>query len=143
MPGLFDQGGLTVAPRTTKPERGIWKRKGNVHDPDVKVVDFSYESDRLANLIIEAWNSAPGGLRDTLLDHTNQNAVKQALAARGIFLNRPVVLTEDEYNAGWQMDHDDEVVLVLPNATRKTAPSGGFNLLETAKLLMAITPNGI
>jgi hypothetical protein len=130
-----------MARRTTKPERGIWKRKAHLNDPDVRVVDFSYQSDRLAQLVVDAWNDQ--NLRDTLLDHAHQNAVRQALAARGIFLSHPIVLTEDEYNDGWQMDDDDEVVLVLPNDTRKTAPSGAFDLLETAKLLMAITPNGI
>ena len=127
--------------RTTKTERGIWKKKGNPHDPDVKVVDFSYESDRLAGLVVEAWTDT--NLRDTLLDHADQPAVKAELASRGIFLSRPVVLTEDEYEAGWQMEHDDEVVLVLPDKSRRTNASGGFDLLETAKLLMAITPNGI
>jgi uncharacterized protein with GYD domain len=130
-----------MAPRTAKPERGIWKRKANVHDPDVKVLDFSYESTVMAQLVVDAWANA--GLKTTLLDHTHQAAVRTELENRGIFLSHPVVLTEDEYNAGWQQDHDDEVVLVLPNDGRKTAASGGFTLLETAKLLMAVTPNGI
>jgi len=127
--------------RTTKAERGIWKRKNNVNDPDVKVVDFSYESDILAQLVVDAW--ANNSIKQTLLDHSNQSDVRDLLASRGIFLKRPVVLTEQEYNDGWQMEDDDEVVLVLPNESRKTASSGGFTLLETAKLLMAITPNGI
>lgn len=127
--------------RTTKAERGIWKRKNNVNDPDVKVVDFSYESDILAQLIVDAWDD--DNIKATLLDHGNQGDVRDLLASRGIFLKRPVVLTEDEYNDGWQMEDEDEVVLVLPNKGRRTAPSGPFTLLETAKLLMAITPNGI
>ena len=127
--------------RTTKTERGIWKKKTNPHDPDVKVVDFSYESDLLAGLVVEAWNDTT--LRNTLLDHSDQAAVKTELANRGIFLSHPVVLTEDEYEEGWQSEHDEEVVLVLPNKARRTNASGGFDLLETAKLLMAVTPNGI
>ena len=130
-----------MARRTTKPERGIWKRKANVNDPDVKVADFSYESDILAQLVVDAWGSNP--LKQKLTNHNNQPDVRDELASRGIFLSNPVVLTEDEYNDGWQMEDDDEVVLVLPNATRKIAPQGMFTLLETAKLLMAITPNGI
>ena len=130
-----------MARRTTKPERGLFKRKNNVNDPDVKVVDFSYESDLLAQLVVDAWGNNP--LKQKLLNHNNQADVRDELASRGIFLRRPVVLTEEEYNEGWQMEDDDEVVLVLPNETRRTAASGGFTLLETAKLLMAITPNGI
>ena len=130
-----------MARKTTKPERGIWKHS----DPDMKVVDFSYESDILAQLVVDAWASdgVANGLKAKLLDHNHQNIVKQELANYGIFLNHPVVLTEDEYNNGWQQDHDNEVVLVLPNDGRKTAASGGHTLLETAKLLMAVTPNGI
>src|SRR5262245_11759381 len=115
-------------------QRGIWKHD----DPSMKVVDFSYESDILAQLVVDAW--ATPNLKRTLLDHSNQNNVRQELANRGIFLSHPVVLTEEEYEIGWQQDHEDEVVLVLPNDTRK---HGGANLLETAKLLMAVTPNGI
>jgi hypothetical protein len=128
-----------------QPARGIWKHKHNPHDPDVKVVDFSYESDLLANLVIEAWQSDgdPNGLKAKLLDHAHQNIVQQELANRGIFLSHPVVLTEGEYDQGWEQDNDDEVVLVLPNDGRKTAPVGAWTLLETAKLLMAVTPNGI
>ncbi|MEH2541666.1 MULTISPECIES: hypothetical protein [unclassified Bradyrhizobium] len=130
-----------MARRTTKPERGLWQRKNHVNDPDVKVVDFSYESDLLAQLVVDAWGD--NQLKQKLLNHNNQPDVRDELASRGIFLRRPVVLTEEEYNEGWQMEDDDEVVLVLPNETRSTAASGGFTLLETAKLLMAITPNGI
>jgi hypothetical protein len=39
------------------------------------------------------------------------------------------------------MQSDDEIVFVLPDTKRvKTPPA---NLLDTAKLLMACTPNGI
>ena len=127
--------------RNQKPERGIFKKKADVNDPDVKVLDFSYTSEVLAQLVVDAW--ANSTLKQTLLDHTDQDAVRQELANRGVFLKHPVVLTEDEYEKGWQQENDDEVVLVLPNDKRKTAPSGSFNLLETAKLLMAVTPNGI
>jgi hypothetical protein len=127
--------------RNQKPERGIWKRRATNNDPDVKVLDFSYTSDILAQLVVDAW--ASNALKTMLLDHTNQPAVKAELANRGIFLRHPVVLTEDEYNKGWQQDDDDEVVLVLPDESRKTPASGAFTLLETAKLLMAVTPNGI
>jgi hypothetical protein len=110
--------------RNHKPERGIFKRKAAVADPDVKVLDFSYTSDVLAQLVVDAWASIP--LKTKLLDHTDQTAVKAELASRGVFLNHPVVLTEDEYENGWQQEHDDEVVLVLPDEKRKTAPSGSF-----------------
>lgn len=137
-----------MAPRSQKPERGIWKKKGNINDPDVKVLDFSYTSDVLAQLVVDAWGSS--SLKARLLNHGNQTAVQAELASRGVFLNHPVVLTETEYNTGWQQNDDDEVVLVLPDEGRKIAATGtnpstgqAYTLLETAKLLMAVTPNGI
>jgi hypothetical protein len=48
------------------------------------------------------------------------------------------VITEDEYDDGWDQDDPDQVVFVLPNLSRQSG-----NLLETAKLLMACVPNGI
>jgi hypothetical protein len=39
------------------------------------------------------------------------------------------------------MQSDNEIVFVLPNKTRLAAPAA--NLLDTAKLLMGCTPNGI
>src|SRR5437764_11989076 len=97
-----------------KADRGIWSHK----DANVKVLDFSYTSPILAQLVVDAWGDTT--LKSTLLNHNNQNAVRQVLADRGVFLSHPVVLTEQEYNDGWQQDNDDDVVLVLPNDGRKT-----------------------
>jgi hypothetical protein len=133
-----------MAPKPTKAERGIWKNKRAMSDPDVKVADFSYQNPKLAQLIVDAWNDpGPGGLAARLTDHNHQNIVKGLLDARDVSLIHPVVLTEDEYNAGWQMDNDDEVVFVLPNSTRADLGASPAKLLETAKMLMACVPNGI
>ena len=48
------------------------------------------------------------------------------------------MITEDEYDAGWEADDDDQIVFVLPNRARQAG-----DLLENAKLLMACVPNGI
>ena len=106
-----------------------------------KVADFSYQNDLLAEMIVKAWTDPP--FRNQLLNGTvvvRTNNAKTALAARGINLTNPIVLTEREFNEGWDRDSADQVVFVLPNDTRATA---GTPLLETAKLLMACTPNGI
>jgi hypothetical protein len=60
-----------------------------------------------------------------------------------LHLTNPIVITEEEYDAGWQMDEDDEVVFVLPNVGPANTGAGAANLLDTAKLLMAVTPHGI
>ena len=57
------------------------------------------------------------------------------------------MITEDEYDDGFILEDAGlsatvGVVFVLPRPTRATT-FGGPPLLETAKMLMAITPNGI
>jgi hypothetical protein len=118
---------------------GIWKKKKKKTDPDIKVADFSYQNDLLAEMITKAWSTP--GYADKLTNHATKFA-RSELRSRGINLTRAVVLTEAEYNSGWEMRHADEVVFVLPNKSRaRNVPAG--QLLETAKLLMACVPNGI
>jgi hypothetical protein len=129
-----------MAPKLHKKE-GVFKPAPTATDPPERVADFSYENDLLAEMIVKAWIDAP--FRNTLLSGTpavRMNNAKTALSARGINLTHPIVLTETEFNEGWDRDDPNQVVFVLPNDTRATA---GTPLLETAKLLMACVPNGI
>jgi hypothetical protein len=107
----------------------------------VQVADFSYSpNDSLAQMIVDAWVNPD--FNDLLLTPGNAKAV---FATRGFFWNgtikTPVVISEDAYNAGYTRQNDDEVVFVLPKHNGTCPP--GQNLLDTAKLLMALTPNGI
>jgi len=73
-------------------------------------------------------------------------ATKAVNKLAGLTLKRAVVITEAEHDSHYTMQDEDEVVFVLPNETRKPAPAPApthAQLLETAKLLMACTPNGI
>ena len=118
---------------------GIYKKKQNAGDPDVREADFSYQNDSLAEMIVTAWTNP--GFAQQLTDHAHPAFAKAELEKRGVYLTDPQVLTEDEYfHTGWQKTSDNEVVFVLPNNSRATL---GKPLLETAKLLMACTPNGI
>ena len=128
--------------------RGIWKHKAGssgANPANVKVADVSYQNDELAALIVRAWTDQPAGFSNSLL--TGQplqrmaaaQTALQGLPIHPIGLASPIVITEDEYNDGWESDSDDQVVFVLPNATRQS----GINLVETAKMLMACVPNGI
>jgi hypothetical protein len=147
MPGLLHEGVFIMGhkrPAQGHGQRGIWKhRPPNSNDPDVKVADVSYQNDKLAEIVALAWINT-NHYADKLLDHTDDFAQKQ-LEAAGIKLSNPVVLTEDEYNDGWQMDSGDDVVFVLPDVSRvnKKATDTKDTLLETAKMLMACVPNGI
>jgi hypothetical protein len=53
------------------------------------------------------------------------------------------LVTEAEYYSGYTLPNPDGVAFVLPNQPRTGTPAPGQTLLETAKLLMACTPNGI
>ena len=75
-----------------------------------------------------------------------QAAVDQATAAINkaapkFNLKRAVIISEKEHDDGYTMEFEDDVVFVLPRDTRVDLT--GANLLSTAKLLMACTPNGI
>jgi hypothetical protein len=111
---------------------------------------------------------APGGLgtvpklgdaltdRDPLTGLPSPAAKATAKAAvnamAGLDLKSVVVITEAEHDDDYTMQDDEEVVFVLPRPSRSVIASapGPFpvppypaKLLETAKLLMACTPNGI
>jgi hypothetical protein len=141
-PDLFHEGGLTVA------DAGIFrdKEKGK----GLRVADFSYHpNDSLAQLVVEAW--VDKDFRELLLAREKGKVTadaaryaKASLAGRGLYLQHPVVITEDEYNRGYHMQDPTEVVFVLPDQPRVAmTPPPGQSLLETARLLMACTPHGI
>lgn len=107
---------------------------------------FSFEpTDSLAQLIVNAWAN-PGKLlqRNPKTHLPTPDAVQEAtqkINAAGYDLTRAVVITEAEHDSDYIMQSDDEIVFVLPNKNRVTKHPA--NLLDTAKLLMGCTPNGI
>ena len=122
--------------------KGIFRNAAQT-DKD-KVVDTSYQSETLAQMIPYAWGDQNfKNQLTTGADAARSNKAKQALADRGIYLQHPIVITEAEYDNGYNMPNPDGVVFVLPNQPRTAAPPTGQTLLETAKLLMACIPNGI
>jgi hypothetical protein len=130
-----------------QPDRGVWSHKRpSQHDPDFKQADFSYQNDDIAAIIVRAWTDS--GFRDGLLvgDTATPSIPERTANAKAALLNcnppidlvSPIVLSEAEYDGGWDMDNPNQVVFVLPNRGRQSN-----DLLETAKLLMACVPNGI
>ena len=107
-----------------------------------QVADFSYyPNDSLAQMIVDAW--VDPDFKNLLLTPGN---AKTLFATRGFYWNgtvkTPVVISEDQYDHGYVAnDPDHEIVFVLPNHNGTCPP--GQNLLDTARLLMAATPNGI
>jgi hypothetical protein len=137
-----------------KKKRGIYADAPNTLKKDLedKVADFSYQNDVLAQWIVDIWtgpaNNPLIAPATTIVEYQQRSSyAKAALLARGIYLEKPIVITEDEYDEGFSLEDAGlgakiGVVFVLPRKERPTT-FGGPPLLETAKMLMAITPNGI
>lgn len=113
-------------------------------DTDTRVADFAYENISLAELIVAAWRD--DSIKNSLIqgnNNTRSAAAKQILADRGIYLSKPIIITESEYDHGFVWENaEDNVVFVLPNESRVAAAPAN-TLIETARLLMAYVPNGI
>ena len=137
-------------------KRGVWQNAKGGNDDNLvdRVADFSYQSDALAQLIVEMWLGnhgnliTPTGAGTTPAQYLARSAAaKAALAARGIYLQQPIVLTEIEYDGGFSLADatlPSAVVFVVPDPSRATTTvATPPALLETAKMLMAVTPNGI
>jgi hypothetical protein len=158
----FIREGLTVAPKARKKKKGsvaptapggIKKKKGSL---EMTVPEFAMPPDAvpgIAQVIVNAWNgdASLSNILDRITTGPNKgmataNAVTQATAAinaaaPNFNLLRAVIISEDEHDAGYTMETENDVVFVLPNPGR--ADLNGASLLNTAKLLMACTPNGI
>jgi hypothetical protein len=130
---------------------------------------FSFATDdasatNLANMIIDAWNNVPftftppGGVPTTVplgatLVQRDANKLPTLLAKQTALarvqqagfanLTGAVVITEVEHDNNYIMQSDSEIVFVLPDQNRVTLTPTGPTLLDTAKLLLACTPNGI
>ena len=155
---------MAMPPKAKK--TGIWRNTRNpgggnpAGDDNLvdRVADFSYQSDALAQMVVDIWlgsfnnlitpeNTAAAPIAQG--DWMNRsNAAKAVLATRGIYLQQPLVVTENEYILGVSLadaNLGSAVVFVVPAPTRPTLAIGGTppTLLETAKMLMAVTPNGI
>ncbi len=127
-------------------------KKGAAAPVALPVPDFSFNpNDSLAQMIVDAW--VDQAYQDSLMERDANGKVTDAaalvarvsLAERGIYLNRAVVISEYEFNNDYTVPPayaDEEVVFVLPDPSRVT-PRSGQSLLDTARLLMATTPNGI
>ena len=146
----FIREGLTVAP--TAPG-GIKKKKGSLEmtvpefamPPDAvpgiaQVIGNAWQGDASLSNILERVTSGPTKGVATALAVQQATAAINAAAPK-FNLKRAVIISEDEHDAGCTMEFEDDVVFVLPRKTRVDLT--GANLLQSAKLLMACTPNGI
>ncbi|MBR1255200.1 hypothetical protein JQ634_16005 [Bradyrhizobium sp. AUGA SZCCT0240] len=132
---------------------GIKKKKGG---GEMTVPEFAMPPDAvpgIAQVIVDAWNNDasldkiferyPSGAYKGMAtkDAADQATAAINAAAPKFNLQRAVIISEEEHDNGYTMQFEYDVVFVLPNPDR--ADLNGANLLNTAKLLMACTPNGI
>jgi hypothetical protein len=115
---------------------------------DITQPTLSYPDTDLPRVIVEVWNNRRHILdRDPGSNIPTQQAVAEATdlinRETGMALRRAVIITEEEHDKHYVMQDDDEIVFVLPNPTRTIPGASQHQLLESAKLLMACTPNGI
>src|ERR1700687_3564 len=98
---------MAIFRRKTKKAIDYEKRLG-IKDPDqyLQVPDFTYSSDSLAQWIVDAW--VDEDYRKLLLERDHgavtqraADAARKALHERGIYLERAVVISADEYYAGY------------------------------------------
>ena len=139
-------------PLAKKPPAGISRKKKN--GDELTVPEFAMPSDAvpgIAQVIVDIWQQTKPNL-DKITERTNgvasTTAITQATnainAAYPTFkLAQVEIITEDEHDNGYRTDNENAVVLVLPNKERVTDTNDSGSLLNSAKLLMACTPNGI
>ncbi len=103
------------------------------------VADFSYQNDSLAQMIVDAWVS--DDFRGELLKKAN---AKSLLAERGIFLQNPVIIDEEDVLERISIQRARTMKSCSCSRTASRVDMRKpQSLLETARLLMACVPNGI
>jgi len=113
--------------------------------PEFSFATNTPTANNIAQLILDAWAEGPGSplLKRDPNGLPTGGAVQEAtrrINAAGLDLTRAVVITEAEHGSDYIMQSDNEIVFVLPDKARVTDHG---HLLDTAKFLMACTPNGI
>jgi len=117
---------------------GVTDPRGNVDE-----ISVHYPNDQLVSVIIRAWND--GAFKDRLLTYAelseenwggrrepDYEKTREALAEMGVFIDKPVVLTCEQYDLGFQKK-DCDVIFVLPDRPSAVA---GRHSIATARAAM-------
>jgi hypothetical protein len=113
-----------------------------------------HPNDALAQAIVNAWsehsfrealltfpeNAKPIWDKKSSADYPKKIAsTREALEKVGVYLENPIVLTEEQYRK-YAKKSDDEVVFVLPDEPSKAE---GKKSLDTARVKMGVTVKGM
>jgi hypothetical protein len=128
---------------------GIIRKTGS---DDITTPDFQLAPDAIpgiAQVIVNLWTDQ--NLFNAVTARTAQGQATtnaRIAATNAINAAQPtynftqcVIISEAEHDDGYRVQSPDDVVFVLPNPGRINP--AGASLLNSAKLLMACTPNGI
>lgn len=136
-----------------RPPVGIKRKRGA---DEITTPDFELAPDAvpgIAQVIVDIWTGTIS--LSTIMDRELSGPKKGMATAAAVTLAtaainaafpkfnfvRAVIISEEEHDNGYTMETENDVVFVLPNKQR--IDNTGGNLLNSAKLLMACTPNGI
>jgi len=123
------------------------------HGPKIPMVSY-HPNDGLVSVIIRAWQN--NNFKNNLLSFNN-NAdasnttvnpqyprTKRRLASVGqVLIDKPVVITEEQYRNGYVKRDNAEIVFVLPNTPEDLVEGSETALGNSARALMAAVPFGM
>ena len=114
-----------------------------------------HPNDALAQAIVNAWcersfreklltfpegNAKPIWDKKNSLEYPNRIArTRQALETVGVYLESPIVLTQEQYPK-YKKKYEDEVVFILP---AEPSNAEGKKSLDTARVKMGVTVKGM
>jgi len=123
------------------------------HGPKIPIVSY-HPNEGLVSVIVRAWENEE--FRKNLLsfdetdDVSNLSILPKYLRSRRrlgrvgeVFINKPVVITEDQYIAGYVKRDNAEVVFVLPNTPEDVVEGSDTPTSDSARVLMAAVPFGM
>jgi hypothetical protein len=123
------------------------------HGPKIPTVSY-HPNDGLVSVIIRAWQNNNFKKKLLSFDETDDvsnlstppkyQRTKRRLELVGqVFIDQPVVITEDQYKAGYVKRDNAEVVFVLPNTPNDLVEGPETALGNSARALMAAVPFGM
>jgi hypothetical protein len=103
------------------------------------IVNFWTGDASLANILDRNTTGPKKGMATPIARQQATDAINKA--APHYNFTQCVIISEQEHDEGYTMEDENDLVFVLPNKGRVNP--AGADLLSSAKLLMACTPNGI
>ena len=126
---------------------------GPAHGPKIPIVSY-HPNDGLVDVIIRAWQNnnfkkkllsfdSDSDASDVTKDPQYPRTKRRLELVGQVFVDQPVVITEDQYKAGYVKRDNAEIVFVLPNTPKDLVEGPETALGNSARALMAAVPFGM